>query len=74
MSKEDAIKRYVEIVNQLCHLYRPFIEAHWREMVDKERLEREEAEKRRVEEKRLREEEEKKRKTREEVEKFDEQK
>lgn len=73
-SKEDAIRRYVEKIDQLCQLYRPFVEAHWRERVERERLEREEAEKRLQEEKRLREEEEMKRKTQEEIEKFDEQK
>lgn len=74
MSRDEAIQRYIEIIDKLCHLYRPFIEAHWREKVERERLEAEEAEKRRQEEERLREEEEKKRKTREEIEKFDEQK
>lgn len=74
MSRNEAIKIYVETINGLCHLYRPFIDAHWREMVERERLEHEEAEKCRLEEERLREEEEKQRKTREEIEKFDEQK
>lgn len=37
-SKEDAIISYVSLINDMCPLFKPYMEAHKREKEERERL------------------------------------
>lgn len=59
LSRSAAMKQFISELNRICPSFKPFIEAHNQEKVERERLLREEEERRRIEEeKRLKEEEE----------------
>lgn len=55
MGQEEAMKSFVDLLDSLCHLFKPFIEAHKRDGEERERLaqEQEEREKKLEEERRL---------------------
>ncbi|GLH15424.1 hypothetical protein R5R35_009763 [Gryllus longicercus] len=66
MSREEAMQGFVERLDGLCPLFKPFVEAHKRDIEERERLAREEEERRREEAEKLRLEEEAKQREEEE--------
>ncbi|RWS04967.1 Golgi resident protein GCP60-like isoform X2 [Dinothrombium tinctorium] len=49
MSKEEAMSTFIKLLDKLCPLFKPFVEAHKREKDEKERQRLEEEEKQRLE-------------------------
>ncbi|XP_015930884.1 Golgi resident protein GCP60 [Parasteatoda tepidariorum] len=49
MSKKDGKAHYIKLLNEVCHLFRPFVLAHKCDLEEKERKRIEEEEKRRLE-------------------------
>ena len=37
MSKEEAMKKFIELINETCPLFRPYVEAHRRDREEQER-------------------------------------
>ncbi|XP_076313909.1 Golgi resident protein GCP60 [Tachypleus tridentatus] len=50
MSEDDAMEGFVNLLDSACPLFRPYVEAHKRDLEEKERLKREEEERQRREE------------------------
>ncbi|XP_064484332.1 Golgi resident protein GCP60-like [Ornithodoros turicata] len=50
VDKETAMKQFIELLNQRCPLFRPFVEAHKRHMEENERRRKEEEERKKREE------------------------
>lgn len=56
MTKEEAMKQFICELNRICPTFKPFIEAHNQEKVEREKILREEEEKRKkLEEEKLKE-------------------